>query len=78
MYTPRFTTNTTSNTSKHNKIMDELLYGYTQYMWQQNRENDIDYDELEEYYFPTTDKGLEILEYLRDLDLIEQVFEEEG
>ena len=75
MYTPKFTTNTTSNNSKCNDIMDELLYSYVRWSW--GSRADIDYEPLGDYYFPTTERGLEILEYLRDIDLIEQIFDEE-
>ena len=72
MNTPKFTTNTTSNINKCNQIMDDLLYSYTHWM-----EGNISYNALKNYYFPTTKRGLEILEYLRDIDLIEQIFDEE-
>ena len=72
----KFTTNSTSFTDKHNDIMDELLYSYVEWSWN-SREVDIDYDSLGNYYFPTTERGLEILEYLRDINLIEQIFDEE-
>ena len=58
-----------------NDIMDELLYSYVRWSW--GSRADIDYEPLGDYYFPTTERGLEILEYLRDIDLIEQIFDEE-
>lgn len=63
----KFTTNSKSHTKQHNAIMDELLFIYSC--------NSPGICAIDDTYEPTNEKGLEILEYLRDLDLIEEVLD---
>ena len=62
----KFSVNSKRYTDKHNNIMDDLLFSYSCYMGRIGVCND-------DTYKPKDEKGLEVLEYLRDCDLIEEV-----
>ena len=62
----KFSVNSKSYTDKHNDIMDDLLFSYSCFMGRITVCND-------NTYTPMDAKGLELLEHLRDLDLIEEV-----
>lgn len=64
----KFSTNSKIYTKKHNVIMDKLLFAYA-YDSDGIRANG------DNTYEPTNEQGLEILEYLRDLDLITEVLD---
>ncbi len=64
----KFSVNSKRYTDKHNNIMDDLLFSYSCYMGRAMVCND-------NAYIPLDAQGLELLEYLRDLDLIEEVLD---
>ena len=64
----KFSVNSKSYTKKHNDIMDDLLFSYSWYFGRIIVYND-------DTYTPLDEKGLELLEHLRDLDLIEEVLD---
>lgn len=67
-----FSCNSESYTKEHNDIMNELLWSLA------NCNNHcIDFDTDHDYYIAINEKGLKILEHLRDLDLIEEIFDEQ-
>ena len=64
----KFSVNSKNYTDKHNNIMDNLLFSYSCYMGKIRVCCD-------DNYAPNDEEGLKLLEYLRDLDLIEEVAE---
>ena len=65
----KFSVNSKSYTDKHNNIMDDLLFSYSHYMGRIKICNDG-------CYIPKDEKGLEVLEHLKNLDLITEVVAE--
>lgn len=65
----KFSVNSKSYTDKHNNIMDDLLFSYCCYMGRIRVCND-------DNYAPNDEKGLEVLEYLKNLDLISEIVAE--
>ena len=77
-----FSTRSSNYTNTHNAHMDNLLWGLV--VWGNHSEvaslkdgsvPAVRYDNQYDLYYATNDEGLELLEHLRDLDLIEEVFE---
>lgn len=64
----KFSVNSKNYTKKHNDIMDDLLFSYACHSGRINVCND-------DTYIPLDATGLEVLDYLKNLDLIEEVID---
>lgn len=71
----KFSCNSKSYTKEHNDIMDELLWSLANF---DNERVGYDTDSQgRDYYTPLNEEGTKILEYLCNIDLIEEIFDEE-
>lgn len=71
----KFSCNSKTYTDEHNNIMDSLLWSLVNF--DNKRIRYVIDSQGRNYYTPLNEEGTKILEYLRDIDLIEEIFDEE-